>query len=567
MVPPSRIASTSRLSHPTIPRVDSPRPLSNHLVAEVFKPKHPHLDTIREPWVLDLQNLAAATSEVRRDVVLVLGEPSLKDLQPILDSSQLSCSLVIIASHKPPVISYPVLPAICCIRLNAPLAGSSASRLMKTLDGAERLARQWRRDGGSGVREISESERETDPISVPSNVFRRSAPASVAPSLSSSTDGLTSRRASQLLKATWTLSKTSLPSLASAVDPLQRAFDAILNFTPSSEGSDRMAILSYAILLSGVARSYLYSASPSPPHSATQSSTKLVSPPTTAYGSRDSFHAGSLKSASSMTVSPLVRARLVHIIQSDKSPFARWLGESLNDYLLKLAHQRMSQRGGLEHPPSFVMPATALCGIVRSQSSAPPSSPPPSSLPSPPHAEAWCVADIILSGMLDSQTSPGNSPYATARAWIGGPNDFSFSDDRSLHSLMRPSPSASVYSRERLRDSGVSWNPMHIHADDQSSTDTGASTPPLVPMKKALHRPVGRMHNELPTPPDSDESSDLSSDHVKVTRRRSVISSAEKGKGVERAMSMRTPRDEKSLLVGKRTRWLFWTSRSRTVTQ
>ncbi|KAH7925438.1 hypothetical protein BV22DRAFT_1119544 [Leucogyrophana mollusca] len=562
MPPSTRIASTSRIPPAAgIPRVDSPRPLSSHLVPEAFKPKHPHLDTIREPWVLDLQSLAAATSEARRDVVLVLGEPSLRDLQPVLDSVQLACSLVIIASHKPPVIPGTVLPAICFIRLNAPLAGSSSSRLMKTLDGAERLSRLWRKDGGSGVREITESENDTDPMVISANFFRRPAPPSAAPSLSSSSDGLqssNSRRKSQLLtKAPWGLSKTSLSPPSSSVDPLQRAFDAILNYMPPIEGRDRMAILSHAILLSGVARSYLVSASPAlPSQSVAQSPTKFVSPPTPAYASRDSFQTSSLTTASS-TMSPLAKARLLYIVHNDRGPFARWLSESIKDHLHKLAHQGTPKRGGLEQPASYVMPVTALSAVVYADTSPP---------PSPPHTDTWSVADIVLCGALDSQTSPGELPYSTPRAWIGGADDFAFADIHSLSSLIPPSPSASLYTRERLRDSGANWNPMHMYTDDQSSTNTGTSTPPLVaPFEKALRRPVVRVQSDLPTPPYSDESGSIS-DHSHIKRRRSMFSSAEKGKGVEGSMvSSRV--DEKGVIVGKRMRWWFWTSRGRAVTQ
>ena len=69
----------ARLSPSKPQRADSPRPRAGgSLIHDIFKPKLPldpfvRLHTIREPWVLHLDTVAAATGDRRRDVLLVLG--------------------------------------------------------------------------------------------------------------------------------------------------------------------------------------------------------------------------------------------------------------------------------------------------------------------------------------------------------------------------------------------------------------------------------------------------------------------------------------------------------------
>ncbi|OBZ67450.1 hypothetical protein A0H81_12625 [Grifola frondosa] len=56
-----------------------------------------------DPWFLKVDALLACANHQRRDVILILGAPSLTDLSPVLQSRHLALSLVILATHAPQI--------------------------------------------------------------------------------------------------------------------------------------------------------------------------------------------------------------------------------------------------------------------------------------------------------------------------------------------------------------------------------------------------------------------------------------------------------------------------------
>ncbi|EGO29619.1 hypothetical protein SERLADRAFT_445399, partial [Serpula lacrymans var. lacrymans S7.9] len=494
----------------------------NPLVSEVFRPKLPldpfsKLNTIREPWTLKIETVLACISEIRREVILVLGAPSLRDLGSIVNSQQLASSLLILATHQPPVIPASVRPAVCVLHLTTPLAVEStgAVRLVNLLECAERIGRIWRKQGGSGVRELSESENGLDPVAtVPCNLFRATFPQSSPPSPLSSPEILRSSNSSyrsSIVSSPKILSHKHSSSFP-VVDPMQRPFDVILNFLPQNL-SDK-SLLKQSILITTISRPYLVAAKPVSPNFSTKSlnaqsrrrsllrrSSTYTSPPTPAYGSRDSLST-SLTSAFSTPSS--LKAHLVHLLPlTEQASFAQEkLINSMESFQLSFSQPTSmdgSQCDALERASSFIMPVGALRDMVHYS----PSSSSWSSCSGDDVAE-WSIADLVLSGSLDQpmNTLEMDQPQ---RAWISSAMDFAFtsSDSRPLSATSLTQPSPTFSGRERKRDSGVNWNPAQVY-DDRSILRVAT---PLPTSPEKVHRhSVVRISNGLPTPPNSDES-------------------------------------------------------------
>ncbi|KAF8068838.1 hypothetical protein FPV67DRAFT_1760975 [Lyophyllum atratum] len=117
---------------------------------DVFRPRLP-LDPFAAldhppPWHITSPD---PPTEPLAHIVLVLGAPSHTDLVPLVTSSHLVHSLIIIAtSTPPPVPNSPHAhgPAIIILHLPAPLDihDSGAVRLVSLLDRAQRVAHSWR---------------------------------------------------------------------------------------------------------------------------------------------------------------------------------------------------------------------------------------------------------------------------------------------------------------------------------------------------------------------------------------------------------------------------------------
>ncbi|KAI6124503.1 hypothetical protein EDD16DRAFT_1703723 [Pisolithus croceorrhizus] len=467
---PSRVAWAKS---PSIQRADSPRPRANGpLIYEVFKPKLPpdpfaRLQVIREPWMLRLDSVAMAVGDPRREVILVFGAPTLKDISPVLQSPQFSRSLIILASHRPFPVPTGVRPAICTICLDSSITNerSGALRLAAVLQCAERVSRLWRKDGGSGVREISESETGLDASKIPDNLFLIPDSGSVQSSPSSSSEGLKSTTPSARLSIMSTLSFFSSSSSSPPTGRSQRAFDAMLNFIPN--GISDVAIMKQSILITSLTHPYLTPASPAFTSTTFGSETRkrnilrrrVVSALSFPRALDSDSHASlqfSTTSASAISdhgiSGPLPKSRLVHILPLSGRAYLSQekLVRNMESYQLSFAYPpslSMKRPETLERAVAFIVPVTALREVVRytpspraSKSSAshtPHSSGASSSSSSVSSSRIarqavvaeWTVADILLSGVLDSQANPGGVPYAGPRAWICSGADFAFTTE------------------------------------------------------------------------------------------------------------------------------------------
>ncbi|KAH7887039.1 hypothetical protein F5I97DRAFT_1927306 [Phlebopus sp. FC_14] len=544
-----------------IQRSDSPRPSANSsLITEVFKPKFPldpftQLHTIREPWMLRLDNVVTATSQVRRDVVLVLGAPALRDI-----------------TYKVPPIPAVTRPAICTIHLNAPLAieNNGAVRLVSILGCAERVSRLWRKDGGPGVvRAITETGAGLDPSLVPNNLFRIPESATAFPSPLSSTEGLKTSPSSSFVSSSRSSLSGSRPrklSNLSSADLLQRPFDVILNFLPS-QLHDK-ALLKQTILVTTITRPYLVAACPassmqfSPKHTEVRPRSflrrsSLYASTTYTFESRDSFQTSSGPIGTPASA-PLAKSRLVHILplSGDAYTAQEKLIHNIESFQLSFsqpASMNMGKQDAIERAIAYIVPVCALRELVRFSSPQTASTSERSSV----FAE-WTVADIVLSGVLDPLTNASEVPHSGPRAWIGSAVDFAFmpeieSRSDSSSSLGPPTPASSLLIRERQRDGSIHWKPMRLqdnHDADFRARLPMAQPPPVPPKVKS--RPIPRLPTEaFPSPSSSSEDSALESEYV---RRKPAITVDRKSV----AMSEK---------VGKRMHWRFWNSRQRIVTQ
>ena len=181
---------------------------------------------------------------------------------------QLTSSLLIIASSRPPVVPTTTQPDVRVLRLRYPvtLEDGGATRFVDVLEWAEQVARLWRRDPVPHIQELIEEisyAESSETILTTGRVRYSVAPGSLTTPSSpfSSQDRLSNYFLSsdrQLAKHTRKKGSISLPR----ADPDQRPFDAILNIVPS-DLSDK-AILKHTILSTTLSRPYLVAASPSP---------------------------------------------------------------------------------------------------------------------------------------------------------------------------------------------------------------------------------------------------------------------------------------------------------------
>ncbi|KAL4067012.1 hypothetical protein V8B97DRAFT_1874366 [Scleroderma yunnanense] len=550
-------------------RADSPRPRTGgSLIHDVFKPKLPldpfvKLHTIREPWVLHLDSVAVATSEPRRDVLLILGAPTLEDISPVIYSSQFSSALIILASHKPLPIPTTACSAICLIRLNSPVTNerNDALRLAAILQCAELVSRIWRKNGGSGLRDIEEPDSGLNPSSVPADLFLAPNLHNAQSPLASFSDGLknasASVRSSIISSVSFLAPSTPLPP----PDPTQRAFDAILNFIP--DGMSDLAIMKQSILVTTLSRPYLastylpFSSTPAPhkPTVATNRRSifrrKMISPLSLTTSSTDS---------STATSTSFPKAHLIHILPLAGSMYLSQekLLRSMESFQLSFAHPpslSMKRPGALDRAVAFIVPAAVLREVVQylpptqktSQASSlyshDSSSTPSSSLSRVARHVAigeWTVADILLSGVLDTQANPGGLPHAGPRVWIGSGADFSFTPDIENES---PSQSESVSlsscSAEPLTPTSlipghgqvngiVLWDAAQVYPGDSNMDESDIGKDGVVFPENVIEHPLLEHDKDhIPLSPSSSEVSEL--DAIQLTRQRIMDTLPEKG--------------------------------------
>ncbi|KAH9941789.1 uncharacterized protein BXZ73DRAFT_8336, partial [Epithele typhae] len=458
-------SSSSKLPSSSSAPLATPRPSRK----DVFRPRFP-LDpfagappaALAEPWFIKTEPLFHATSLRRSNVILILGAPTLEQIAPILQSRQLSKSLVILATHRPPDIPGVAIPSVRILHLSAPLAleDAGAVRFVTVLEWAERVARLWRKHGGDGVLELSEDVDINSELAPPSALRFGSQSTPASPGSSSmhlSSDSVassTSRRSSRFASRPSSMAALSIRQKKVSLpppDPSQRPFDALVNFLPE-QVSDK-ALLKNSILVTTISRPFLTSSvhpsaarsransssSPRPRsifNAFSRSTTSVYLSPTPPYHSGDS-----LPLVSSLPA-PLARSLLVHLLpppHRNESPSSRRrLVESVEGFLVSFAFQsavappqpprssRMSSSGGigmgwpgpspLERARPYVMEASTFRGTVSWEPGL------------AAEYEDWTVADVVLCGALDADVSA--SPIAAQkatkmakRAWIANAAD------------------------------------------------------------------------------------------------------------------------------------------------
>ncbi|KIM91526.1 hypothetical protein PILCRDRAFT_691 [Piloderma croceum F 1598] len=594
---------------------------SSLLVSETFKPKLP-LDpfiAVPQPWSLKLDTvISALNAHCRRDVLLILGAPPLRDLEPLLQSQYLESSLLILATHQPPDISpASTVPAVRILRLSSPLAvqDAGAVRFVNVLECAERVARVWRKSGGEGVEELSEAELDgaAGPGSLsPPTVFRFTPSESVPTSPHSSTERLPSSRPTtphrrRLRSASsLTFSKIKGKSLP-PIDSSQRPFDCILNFLPTNV-SDK-AILKQTILVTTISRPFLTAASnPSRQATSCRSSSRLsVGAGANEEGRRWSTLLGrksiysapsSNQSRASLYSSPGSpsymassvpqlprRAHLVHLVPPTSPSASRSkLMQSMEGFLCSFAYPNPLDIGqpdlaGMERAAPFLMHPYTLRSAVRH---AAPSLMPPT-ISSENVASEWTIADLLLSGALDRSTSSVEGDRSPPRAWIASAKDITFvpaSKPGSMRSVnvAQPIPAAAI--RERQRDSSFMNDtvdgPGLVRYESSSGTgesaglgDSGAmtpeSTPPSTP-DTIVATPTSQMEKVFrfshfraggrgaPIAPDSDESESTESTRESVPQ-------PIRSRSLSMLLTPRRLRSEPGIVKqgnGWNSKWKFW---------
>jgi hypothetical protein len=391
----------------------------------------------------------------------------------LLNSERLAFSLLIVASHQPPVVPPMVQPAVCILHLTVPLGleEGGAIRLVNILEWAERVARVWRKDGGIGVRELAESDQdEIGSLTPPPKFFGLGKPSKSNPSspVSSTSHVDSAASFSSLGKRTF-FKKRSLRSerVLPSPDSSQRPFDALVNFLPS-DISDT-SLLKQAILVTTISRPFLVAAAftslapptrhPAPKQASMLNRISIYSmPPTPPLGSRDSLN--SLVNGPPFSQSLQIKPRLVHLLPPrPRNSVANRVLHSIESFLLSFSFPpalEIKSTEGSEPPRACLLESAAFAEPIGT----------------PPSLDInWTVADVLLSGCLDDELIP--------RAWLSGAADI----------VVAAPPS-------------MQYSPRTSHLDSQTTPPTPRSSPAI---------------SALPTPPDSDE--DMSSRHTIPAKR------------------------------------------------
>lgn len=438
-------------------------------------------------------------------------------MAPVLFSSRFNGALIILASHQPPSVPASVCAAVCLVRLNTPVTNerNDALRLAAILQCAEHVSRIWRKNGGSGVREIKEPETGLSPSSVPANLFLGPGSDSTPSFHEGGKNTSSSVRSSIISSVSFFSSSTPLPP----PDPSQRAFDAILNFIP--DGMNDLAVMKQSILVTSLSRPYLtcaaYPALSSP----------SFDKPT---NKRGIFRRKTASSLPLSTISPtdastpLQKSHLLHILPGTGDMYLSQekLLRSIESFQLSFAYPpslSMKRPGTFDRAVAFILPVAALREIVRytpgqmashvgslySQDFASSSTASSSSRVGEAVAE-WTVADILLSGALDVQAHPSGVPHAGPRAWIGGAADFSFLDIESESASRSESVSSLSCSAEPATPTSLSpgdgleygpakvWDAAEVYAGE----DEGAIIKDVVLSGTVLEHPLLEVPAKLP---------------------------------------------------------------------
>ena len=475
--PQNKRANTFRPQFPVDPFGSStlaPRPGSSSISS-----------SLSEPWLLKPDQIPFSAG-YRRDVILVLGSesgtcspavlfhlslsplpaPSTKCIAALLASQSLIHSLVIFASHSPPTIPSNPAPTVRVLRLASPLAveDAGAVRLVSTLEWAERVARLWRASGsdGAGIVYYDEAAKDT-PAPTPGSVSRKigGIPSGSVESLGKkscrSMKGLPSLL-KRRLSTTSTLSGFLSGGSGPPVDPSQRPFDAIINYTPHDVAEKH--VLKQTILVTSITRPFL-APTLSPYHKLSEakrsgrrnSRKRLTStyslPPTPPYQSGDlptqassSTTAISVLSVSAMPPPP---SHMIHVVP----PTTRiGLARNLDSFLSSFSQQAVGTEE-VDHAKQYILNSSTMREVIVH-----------------PHfdQDESTVLDLILLGGLDS---------VSGKSWIGSSRDILF--------LPTPGPSPASSTPPTLRKPVRSKSPPDsFHSvDPVSPPRTRARSPPL----------------------------------------------------------------------------------------
>ncbi|KAF7790483.1 hypothetical protein EIP86_001438 [Pleurotus ostreatoroseus] len=484
------MASTSRR---TLSAPQRPRPRT-----DVFKPKFP-IDPfaaapVREPWFLRPDALSALAFHPRRDVLLVLGAPSIPDLDALLSSKLLANSLLIIATHQSLSIPHTALPTVRILKLAQPLAveHEGAVRLAVVLEWAQRVARVWRTHGGYGAVELQDDQDGAEHLPPPS-LFRFRGSHSTPPSPRASATSLAADDPRASLQSVSHLSADgpaparpplsplprpqslsarlwSRPRVHSSAHPHDdaRPLDGLINFLPP--GVADKALLKQAILVTTISTAFLaapprYSPrNPRKPRSSlsfgalgagfgAHSTASVNLPPT------PPFQSGESVTSDMSSVAVRTRAHIVHVLPGDPrthaSPARTKLVQSIEAFLLSYAYpaglqhdkhdsaKKLSGSNFMMDAPDaradralpFIMSASTLNERVGPDSNSPIPAPNNSStVPTSPY-NTWpapaSLLELVLCGTLDAPSDPF-SPSPDAHGY--GPG--------YAHALPRTTPRA-----------------------------------------------------------------------------------------------------------------------------
>ncbi|ESK88519.1 hypothetical protein Moror_3189 [Moniliophthora roreri MCA 2997] len=270
---------------------------------EPFRPKLPSdpFDGVEDsrPWIIqrdDLGLLLSSKNSIRK-VILIIGSPCERDLEPLLQASSLSNSLLLIITSSPPRIRETPSsssPSVRILRLLSPLTlqDSGAQRLLSLFQRAEIIARGWRKhpEVYMGRTQLCENQ--------PGGAFTIPETLGYSPYETKSAPRFTT------IPGTRPASRSSLSDQLSSAfrsrinnrkhnsEPC--AFDALINWVPSSF-TDK-AILKHIILVTTLSQTFLVP--PSRSNRATQSFTSSRPPrPSSPLGGDTSFSQRSLTSS------------------------------------------------------------------------------------------------------------------------------------------------------------------------------------------------------------------------------------------------------------------------------
>ncbi|KAI0754348.1 hypothetical protein C8Q80DRAFT_1265994 [Daedaleopsis nitida] len=534
---------------------------------DIFKPKFP-LDpfagasavALGEPWFLKIDALLSATAFQRRNVLFVLGAPTLQELGPLLQSRHMAKSLVILATHNPPDIPGIVIPTVRVLRLSSPLAleDAGAVRFVNVLEWAERVARAWRKHGGGGVVELSEDANGQGELAPPSLPRFGSQSTPTSPGSSSthlSMESGTSSRPSSIAGSFFTRrGRASLPP----PDPSQRPFDVLVNFLPDRV-SDK-ALLKNSILVTTISRPFLTSTSAPTVHLWGLQSQLVIC----VYAPHAPYQSGESLSLAQMMLAPPGKALLIQLLPPtppNAPPAARRkLVESMESFLLSFAFQAspaMSKSQALSSGPSdplerarpYVMQSSTFCESIGCE-------------PAMADYGDWTVADIILSGALDADTPsvamngaapptmftsaslgavPKATPKSSRRAWLATAADLI------------------IMTFEKARSSSVPLLTTELTATlptIRPSSHFAHVAPAVVRTGKGSYAPTSSTatmpSSGLPTPPHSEEEAHSTADSASLDARTRGASST------ALANAAADSHGESVSGSAKKPRWKFW---------